>query len=75
MTLATAAVMVGTKYIGNLGAQNYRGMYDPEGNSTRAYMTATKYLCWMAGGIAGAVKTPSIITAVGKAIATITGTQ
>ena len=75
MIVATISVALGTKYIGDLGAEQYRRMYDPEGNSTRAYVTAAKYLCWMAGGIAGALKTPSMITALGKALATIAGAQ
>lgn len=72
IVIATIAVSLGTKYIGDLGARQYQGMYDPEGNSTRAYTRAAKYLCLMASGIAGAIKLPAIIDAIGKAIAATT---
>ncbi len=73
--IATTAVCLGTKYIGNLGASQYKGMFDPEGNAGRAYMTAAKYLSLMASGIAGAIKLPAIINAIGKVIAAIAGTS
>ena len=72
---ATSAVVIGTKFIGDMASRNHRRMYDPEGNASLSYTRAARYLCWMAGTIAGAFKLPSIITAVGKAIATVMGAQ
>ena len=73
IVVAVIAVALGTKYIGDMGASHYRGMFDPEGNATRAYTIAAKYLSLMASGIAGAIKLPAIIEAIGRALAAFTG--
>ena len=73
--IATVSVALGAIFIGGIASSKYRGTYDPEGNSVRPYLVATKYLCTMAAGIAGAIKLPSVIEAAGKAIATIVGSQ
>lgn len=75
VVLATIAVALGTKFIGDRGASNYIGMLDREGNASRAYTRPAKYLSLMAGGIAGAMKLPAIINAIAKVVTALTGAQ
>ena len=70
--IGTLIVVKGTEFITSKAERNYG--FDPEGNIARTYGTAIKSLAAMATGIASAIKAPSIISAIPKAIAAITGT-
>ena len=72
---ATCAVVIGTKLIGDMASRHYRLTYDPEGNWSQSYTGIARSLCLMVGAIAGAIKLPRIITAIGRAMALATGQQ
>ena len=73
ITAATSAVVIGTRFIGDMALRRYRHSSDFEGNWSQSYTRTARSLCVMVGAIAGAIKLPSIITAIGKAIALATG--
>ena len=75
ITAATSAVVIGTKLIGDMASLRYRLSPDFEGNWSQSYTRTARSLCVMVGAIAGAIKLPSIITAIGKAIALATGSS
>ena len=66
--IAVFVAVKGSEYLGNKAAGEYRGMYDPEGNSGRAYVGVTRAICTMVAAVAGAIQAPSIIKTIVNAV-------
>lgn len=73
LIVAAIVVYVLSSKLGDRAARNYRGMYDPEGNSARAHGRAVRQSVLLATGIAGAVKLPAILSGIAKITAAVAG--
>ena len=73
LIVAAVVVYVLSSKLGDRAARNYRGMYDPEGNSARAHGRAVKQSVLLATGIAGAVKLPAILSGIAKIVGAVAG--
>lgn len=73
LIVAAIVVYVLSSKLGDRAAPNYRGIYDPEGNSARAHGRAVRQSVLLATGIAGAVKLPAILNGIAKFKASVTG--
>ena len=66
--IAVLVAVKASEHLGARAAQNYDGMYDPQGNAGKAYVGVTRAVCVMVAAVAGAIQTPSIIKTVVNAI-------